>query len=173
MLPFLIKGIRFHYLDQSLRQNKVPDCALPRFSFQSSISEPSGSGGQYIPSAWQLHKGARKLGDLLAVLDPRLLRMQDAACQGLTPWKPGPLSESPLALKVYAFGAEVLFSLSVLLWGTVEEEIPYSSTDSRFMESCERICPCLKLLKREKRNVFYGFMNTETLICFAWDLSLF
>lgn len=90
MLPILIKGICFHYLDQSLRQNKVPDCALPRFSFQSSISERSGSGGQYTPPVWQLHKGARKLGDLLAVLDPRLLRMQDAACQGLTPGNQDP-----------------------------------------------------------------------------------
>lgn len=66
-------------------------------------------------------------------------------------WKPGPLSASPLALNVYAFGAEVLFSLSMLLWGAVEEEIPYSSTDSRFMASWEHICPCLKLLKRGKK----------------------
>lgn len=45
-----------------------------------------------------------------------------------------PVPASQLALKVYAFGTEVLFSLLMLLWGTVEEEIPSGSKDSRFME---------------------------------------
>ena len=51
-----------------------------------------------------------------------------------THWKPGLVPASQLALKFYAFGTEVLFSLSMLLWSTVEEKIPYSSADCRFME---------------------------------------
>ena len=51
-----------------------------------------------------------------------------------THWKPGLVPASQLAIKFYAFGTEVLFSLSMLLWSTVEEKIPYSSADCRFME---------------------------------------
>jgi hypothetical protein len=83
-----------------------------------------------------------------------------------------PLSQQ--ALKLYAFHTGILFSFSTWLWGTVEEEIPSSSTASRFMEQYENICPVFETAEEGKRNVvFYGFMKTETLICFAWGLSLF
>lgn len=62
----------------------------------------------------------------------------------------------------------------MLLWGTVEEEIPYSSTESRFMEWHENICPEFETAEEGKRNfVFYGFVKTETLIRFVWGFSLF
>jgi hypothetical protein len=42
------------------------------------------------------------------------------------------------------------------------------------MEQYENICPVFETAEEGKRNVvFYGFMKTETLICFAWGLSLF
>ena len=79
MVPVL-KGTHFNYLERSQRQNNSPGYTLPRLPFKPYISEPSGSSGQYIPPAWQLHEGARKPGDLQALLDslpsPHLLGMR-------------------------------------------------------------------------------------------------
>lgn len=117
------------------------------------------------------------MGNLWALLDsvqvPCLLGMQVSG-----PWtlhgNQGLVPASWLALKVYAFSTEVLFSFLMLLWGTVEEEIPYSSTESRFMEWYENICPVFETAEEGERNfVFYGFMKTETLIGFVWGFSLF
>lgn len=76
-----LKEICFNYLEQSLRKNNPSDYTPPRLCFKSYILEPSGSSGQYIPPAWQLHEGTLKLGNLQALLDhqgPRMLRMQDS-----------------------------------------------------------------------------------------------
>lgn len=82
MVPVL-KGIRFNYLEQSLRQNSLSVHIL----FLGSVSNRVSQNPQalvdniYLP-AWQLHEGALKLGNLQALLDglqgPRLLGMQDA-----------------------------------------------------------------------------------------------
>lgn len=74
--------------------------------------------------------------------------------QGLAP-APQP------ALKLCAFGAEVLFSRSVPLWGTLKKKFSYSSTDSRFMEKCGNICPLSGTVEVGKRNVFYRLENSN------------
>lgn len=51
--------------------------------------------------------------------------------------------------------------------GDVQEEIPSSSTDSRFTEQCDNVCLVFQTAEEEKKNVFYGFMKTETSICFV------
>lgn len=41
------------------------------------------------------------------------------------------------------------------------------------MEQYENICPVFANTEEGKRNiVFYELMQTETVICFAWGLSL-
>lgn len=82
----------------------------------------------------------------------------------------GPALQS--ALNVSAFGSEVLFPLSGLLWGDVEEEILIAQLTPDLWRSVEIFALCLELLKREKE-VFSADMKTETLICFARGLPLF
>lgn len=67
-----------------------------------------------------------------------------------TLWKPGPVPASPLALKVYAFGTEVLFSLSMPLWGTFKRKFPPVQQTPDLRSSVTMFALCLKLLKRKK-----------------------
>lgn len=83
------------------------------------------------------------------------------------------------ALKVSAFGPEVLLLLSMLLWGTLKKKFSYSSADSRFMEKCGNICPLPGTAEVGKRNVFYRHENRNidlfclgfvTLLMITWCL---
>lgn len=75
------------------------------------------------------------------------------------PWKPGPVPASPLALKVYAFGTEVLFSLSMSLWGTFKRKFPPVQQTQALRSSVTMFALCLKLLKRKKKCFLWIYEN--------------
>lgn len=77
------------------------------------------------------------------------------------------------ALKACAFGTEVLFLLSMPLWGTLKKKFSYSSTDSRFMEKCGNVCPLSGTVEVGKRNVFYRLENRNIdLFCLGFATLL-
>lgn len=106
MVPVL-KGIRFNYLEQSLRQNSLSVYILFLGSVSNRISQNPQAlvDNIYLP-AWQLQEGALKLGNLQALLDglqgPRLLGMQDAG------W--------PKTLEIRAWFQQSAGSKSLCLW---------------------------------------------------------
>lgn len=170
MLPVL-KGMRFNYPEQSLRQNNLPDYPFTQLHFKSPVSEPSGSSGQYVPPAWQCRVGVPTTEGFTSLQGPCLRRCRT--------WP----AEDPVETRTCSSKSTGSKSLCLWYWGfifpfdavmgDVQEEIPSSSTDSRFTEQCDNVCLVFQTAEEEKKNVFYGFMKTETLICFVWGLSLF
>lgn len=77
-----------------------------------------------------------------------------------------------LALKIYAFDTEVLFSFLMQLQGTVDEEIPHGLTDSRFMEWDENDCPAFEMVEEGKKELLVFFAGNNDLFCLEFLILL-
>lgn len=148
MLPVL-KGMRFNYPEQSLRQNNLPDYPFTQLHFKSPVSEPSGSSGQYVPPAWQCRVGVPTTEGFTSLQGPCLRRCRT--------WP----AEDPVETRTCSSKSTGSKSLCFWYWGfifpfdavmgDVQEEIPSSSTDSRFTEQCDNVCLVFQTAEEKKK----------------------
>lgn len=158
-----------------MAQNHCPDYPLPWLCFKSSTSDTQSlvDDTHLLPGAsW----GGPKTGGFTAPLAS--LRTLD--CSGCRP-RP---AEDSMETRTYSSKSVGSKSLCLWYWGFI---FPLDAVmrDSWRGNSLQfnrlqiyrvvwKYLPCVWNCWRGKRNVvFYRFMKTETLICFAWGLSLF